>query len=97
MHLIIEIRFLYILSYDRVEWIPHLMGHTGIDQREQYILGLLHVIEDALGYVDELKHVPHLPLAPELAQLYLKVDASTTLVYLIGVIAILRLEEKDQG
>jgi hypothetical protein len=74
------------------------VGDTCIYHLKQHILSLLHVVENAVGYVNELKHMPQLTIAHELSELDLEEDAAIALIHLLQVVnAALVHEEEDRG
>ena len=56
VQLIIQTLFVYVLSYYGVERVSKLVGNTRIYQAKNLTLAFFHIVEDAVGYVDELQN-----------------------------------------
>jgi len=54
---------LFVLGYDRIQWVPQLVRHAGVDHLEEFVLHLVLLLQHLLGDVDELQDGLVFPVA----------------------------------
>ena len=95
----VKVVLVYVLSHDRVQRIPELVGDAGVDQTEEVVLGLDLIVEDAVADVHDLEYYHGFIVSFHFASLDLHVADVRITLAIIGIFletasaVILELEE----
>jgi len=54
--LLVEHGFFEVHGFDGLKGVPELVSNAGVDELEELVVGLLHVVEDVGRNVDKLDH-----------------------------------------